>query len=167
MISVFCWNRCVTIVWIDKSAGRIERHRIQSRLQALSCQHRAWCGAQTHELWDHDLRQSRTLNWLGHPGTPEFLVLIQVCGNLWQQPWVTNTAEYQSLQISSLGSLFAKEVFVSTQHMSTWLSHKQNRQWCSCLRPVSSPKDPFSFSFREPSPSLLFSLKLLSFPRIC
>ena len=26
------------------------RHRIQSRLQALGCQHRARCGAQTHEL---------------------------------------------------------------------------------------------------------------------
>ena len=36
--------------------------RIQSKLQALSCQHRAQCGAWTHELWDHDLGQSWTLN---------------------------------------------------------------------------------------------------------
>ena len=30
------------------------RHRIQSRLQALSCQHRARRGARTHRLQDHD-----------------------------------------------------------------------------------------------------------------
>ena len=29
--------------------------RIRSRLQALRCKHRAQCGAQTYDLWDHDL----------------------------------------------------------------------------------------------------------------
>ena len=48
------------------------RHRIQSRLQALSCQHRARHGAWTHKLWDHDLSQSWTLNRLTHPGAPDF-----------------------------------------------------------------------------------------------
>ena len=38
------------------------RHRIQSRFQARSCQHRARLGAQTHKPGDHDLNQSRTLN---------------------------------------------------------------------------------------------------------
>ena len=38
------------------------RHRTQSRLQAPSCQHRARCGAQTHELWDHELSRSWALN---------------------------------------------------------------------------------------------------------
>ena len=47
-------------------------HRIQSRLQALSCQHRARCQAQTHKQWYHDLSQSRTLNQLRHPGTSMF-----------------------------------------------------------------------------------------------
>ena len=53
------------------------RHRIQSRLQALSCQHRTWCGAWPHELWDHHLSWSRMLNRLSHPGAPpnEFLNL--------------------------------------------------------------------------------------------
>ena len=46
------------------------RHRIWSRLQALSCQHRAWCGARTHKPWDHDLSRSWTLNQLSHPGAP-------------------------------------------------------------------------------------------------
>ena len=27
-------------------------------------------GAQTYEPWDHDLSQSRPLNWLSHPGSP-------------------------------------------------------------------------------------------------
>ena len=46
------------------------RHRIRSRLQAPSCQHRARCGARTHEPWDHDLSRSQTLNRLSHPGAP-------------------------------------------------------------------------------------------------
>ena len=46
------------------------RHRICSRLQALSCQHRAWHGARTHEPQDHALSWSRTLNRLSHPGAP-------------------------------------------------------------------------------------------------
>ena len=46
------------------------RHRIQSRLHALSCQHRARRRARTHGLWDHDLRWSWTLNRLSHPGAP-------------------------------------------------------------------------------------------------
>ena len=46
------------------------RHRIQSRLQALSWKHRARRGAQTHGLWDHDLNRGQTFNWLSHPGAP-------------------------------------------------------------------------------------------------
>ena len=52
---------------MDRERGR---HRIWSRLQGLSYQHRAWRGAWTHELWDQDLSWSRTLNRLNHPGTP-------------------------------------------------------------------------------------------------
>ena len=46
------------------------RPRIGSRLQAPNCQHRAWCGAQTHKPQDHDLGRSQTLNQLSHPGAP-------------------------------------------------------------------------------------------------
>ena len=52
------------------------RHRIRSRLQALSCQHRARCGAQTHGPRDHDLSRSWTLNWLSHPGAPVNLFFL-------------------------------------------------------------------------------------------
>ena len=43
------------------------RHRIGSRLQALSCQHGARRGAWTHEPWDRDLSWSQILNRLSHP----------------------------------------------------------------------------------------------------
>ena len=46
------------------------RHRIWSRLQALSCQQRVQCGARSYESWDHDLSRSQTLNQLSHPVTP-------------------------------------------------------------------------------------------------
>ena len=46
------------------------RYRIWSRLQALGCQHRAQCRAQTHKLWDHDPSQCQLFNQLSHPGTP-------------------------------------------------------------------------------------------------
>ena len=51
----------------DRERGR---HRIRSRLQALSCQHRARRGAQTHKWGDHDLSRSWILNRLSHPGAP-------------------------------------------------------------------------------------------------
>ena len=57
-----------------------QRHRIWSRLQALSCQHRAWHG-RTHELQDHDLSWSRSLNLLSHPGTPVVHFIVATgCG---------------------------------------------------------------------------------------
>ena len=46
------------------------RHRVRSRLQVLSCQHRARGGAQTHKSRDHDLSRSRRSNWQSHPGAP-------------------------------------------------------------------------------------------------
>ena len=55
----------------ERGRGRERgRHRIGSRLQALSRQHRAQRGARTHRLRDRDLSWSRTLNQLSHPGAP-------------------------------------------------------------------------------------------------
>ena len=50
------------------------RHRIWSRIQALSCQHRARYGARTHEPRDSDLSRSQMLNQPSHPGAPEVLI---------------------------------------------------------------------------------------------
>ena len=57
------------------------RHRIWSRLRALSCQHRAQHGARTHEVWDIDLSQSRMLNWQSHPGAPNIIISLKFGGN--------------------------------------------------------------------------------------
>ena len=61
----------------EHKQGRVRErgiHRIWSRLQAPSCQHRAQRGARPHEPWDHDLSRSWTLNRLSHPGAPEIRV---------------------------------------------------------------------------------------------
>ena len=50
-------------------------HRIRSRLQAPSCQHRVQHGAQTHKPQDHDLNRSGMLNRLSHPDAPKRLIL--------------------------------------------------------------------------------------------
>ena len=56
-----------------REQGRVRergRHRIQSKLQAPSCQHRARRRPRTHEPRDRDLGQSRTPNRPSHPGAP-------------------------------------------------------------------------------------------------
>ena len=44
-----------------------------SRLRAVSTEPAARCGARTHGVWDRDLSRSRPLNWLSHPGAPNFV----------------------------------------------------------------------------------------------
>ena len=57
----------------ERGTGRERgKPRIQSRLQALSHQHRARRGAQTHKPGDRDLSRSRTLHRRSHPGAPFF-----------------------------------------------------------------------------------------------
>ena len=53
-------------------AERGEDTEFRSRLQAPSCQHRAWCGAQTPRPQDHDLSRSQMLHQLSYPGTPPY-----------------------------------------------------------------------------------------------
>ena len=67
------------------------RHKIQSRVQALSCQHRAQHGSWTHELWDHDLSWGQTLNRLSHPGVPELYILKE---KFCQGPWVAQSVKH-------------------------------------------------------------------------
>ena len=79
--------------WTEHEWGRGRergRHRIWSRLQVPSCQHRAWCGAWTHELWDHDLSRSWMPNPVSHSGAPKgvsFYIL------LWSRVWGTERGE--------------------------------------------------------------------------
>ena len=87
--NIYLFNFCNVLFYFwerqresEQGRGRERgRHRIQSRLQALSCQHGAQSRAQTHKLWDHDLSWSRMLNPLGHPGAPHMNILIMIsCG---------------------------------------------------------------------------------------
>ena len=67
---IYFWER-----EIEHEQGRgTERwgHKIWSRLQALSCQHRAWCRAGTHKRRDHDLSRSWPLNQLNHQSAPVY-----------------------------------------------------------------------------------------------
>ena len=57
-----------------QAEGERGKDRLQSRLQALSCQHRAWCGAQTHKMQGHGLSRSRTPNLLSRSGAPRTLI---------------------------------------------------------------------------------------------
>ena len=57
----------------SRGGAKRGRHGIQSRLQALSCQHRAQYWARTNKSRDHDLSQSLMLNQLSHPGAPHFM----------------------------------------------------------------------------------------------
>ena len=58
------------------------RHRIWSRLQALSCQHRAWHGPQMREPQDHDLNQSWMLDGLSHQAPLPLSFKIDLLGHL-------------------------------------------------------------------------------------
>ena len=75
LMFIYFWPRERDRAWAGRGIERereIGRHKIQSRLQALSCQHRAWHEARTHGVQDQDLSRCRTLNQLSHPGTPFF-----------------------------------------------------------------------------------------------
>ena len=76
--------------WEPRRGRERGKHRLQSRLQALSCQHRAGCGARTHKLWDHDVSQSWMLIWPSHPGTPKLDFLkwgASVMNSGWKVIW--------------------------------------------------------------------------------
>ena len=52
----------------ERGQGSEREPQNPSRLQALSCQHRARCGARTHGPRDHDPSRSWRLNRRSHPG---------------------------------------------------------------------------------------------------
>ena len=78
LMFIYFWDR-----EREQERGRERRkHKIWSRLQALSCQLRVQNGAQIYELRDHDLSQSQTLNQLSHLGTPKYIFLFAVISSL-------------------------------------------------------------------------------------
>ena len=94
------------------------RHRIQSRLRAPSCQHRARQGARSHEPRDHDRRQSWTLNRLGHPGTPP-VIPIQ------SQAWLVARPRKDVPHLSRCGKFLHGAPRLP--HRSSWAARTQAR----------------------------------------
>ena len=70
--NVYFWEK-ESETHCERGRGRERgRHRIWSRPRLWAV--RAWCGAWTHEPWDHDLSQSRMPNRLRHPGAPIIII---------------------------------------------------------------------------------------------
>ena len=80
ILNVYFWEREIERVQAHEWRRGRERGRhteIWSRLQAPSCQHRAWHGARTQEPQDRDLSWSWIPNWLSYSGTPKITVFIR------------------------------------------------------------------------------------------
>ena len=86
--NVYFWKRETETECEQGRSREIGKHRIRNRLQALSRQHRARCGAHTHKPWDQDLSQSWTLNQLSHPGAP-LSGLSWACILPWVYAWLS------------------------------------------------------------------------------
>ena len=126
LLEFFCVNVSLFLrergdrVRAGEGEGKRERdtHRIWSRLQAQSCQHRAWHGARTHELTDHDPSRSRTLNRLSHPGWLYHLLLKIL-------PSFVNGSEVPILLGTSLKNLKATNVQSQILLEAVVTAHKQ------------------------------------------
>ena len=103
----------------EAGEGQREGDRIGTRL--WSCQHRARRWAGTHELQDHDLSQSQTLNQPSHRGAPilffkDFIFLSNLYtqhGARTHNPKMKIHAVHQPSQPGTPASLqFSKQVFI-------------------------------------------------------
>ena len=126
LMFIYFWEGKRQTAWMGE--GQRETHRIWRRLPALSCQHRAWRGAQTHELWDHDWSQSQTLNQLRPPGAPRnlFSKATNICcfslpGCLlrYYVRMRSQTAEEQNLTQTYLSSCFKWALRLKTLELKT------------------------------------------------
>ena len=85
MQDLLIWNNFFFNVYLRESNRETERewrrgtergrHRIWSRLQALSYQHRGWCRSQIHRLQDHDLSWSQCSTDWATQASQELLIL--------------------------------------------------------------------------------------------
>ena len=109
------------------------RHRIRSRLQARSCQHRARRGARTQEPWDRDLSWSPTLNWLNHSGAPScyFILITSSSNNLFNSSHRSVLCEFHLLTFFSHFYTFACTESLTNPSLSVlvaeWSNQRQSR----------------------------------------
>ena len=61
--------------------GRSRERETEDLKKVLYWQQRAQCGAWTHKPRDHDLSQSRMLNWLSHPHAPRWDLMLTLKNN--------------------------------------------------------------------------------------
>ena len=80
------------------------RHRIRSRRQAQSCQHRARREARTHKPRDHDLSRCWMPNWLSHPSAP--INLYSLVSHLWWISWCTNCFQFHFALVISTNNIY-------------------------------------------------------------
>ena len=148
--------------WMGEGQRERGRHRIQNRLQALSCQHRAWRGARTHESWDHGLSWSRTLNRLSHPGAP-WPTYLNITYHLSNNPDPLFLALFSIVFASFLFVCFKKNFFTrlykNTIGVSGWFSQLSIWLW---LRSWSHDS-----WVRAPRRSLRWQLSAWSLLQIC
>ena len=69
LFSNFLKNSFWIYFWERAQAGEEQKERGTEDLKHAPRCWQQWsqCGAWTHKLWDHDLSQSWTFNWLSHP----------------------------------------------------------------------------------------------------
>ena len=113
------------------------RHRIWSRLQALSCQYRAWRRAWPHELWDHDLSRSQTLNRLSHPGAPIFAKILNCVGQETKEPELLRT-DWIFYRLWALERQRPARLSIKTLH-GLPPSNKITQCWTGLIKLQSSP----------------------------
>ena len=127
----------------EQGRGRGEGDRIWNRLQALSCQHRARCGAWTHKLWDHDLSLSQTLNRLSHPGAPRDTDFKEEFKLKW---------DHLSVPYSNMTDVFLRRVNLNTsgyRWKMMWRHRENTTIYNSEMMPENTPTllNPWSWTF--------------------
>ena len=63
----------------EQRRGREREGGTEDLKQVLHWQQPAWCRPGTHELWDRDLSQSRSLSQQSHPGAPTMICILTAC----------------------------------------------------------------------------------------
>ena len=152
IIFFFFFNICLFLRQTKRMNGggsESGRHRIWSRLPALSCQHTAWHRARTHGLWDHDLSRSQMPNRLSHPGAPSLSFSNLLLGfKLGPRSLTSSPKGWRSLGVRGRQRVFegqATQKFTHSHRINT--RAKNDPDWGSCpwFRPITGASLSFLY----------------------
>lgn len=90
---VYFWERERKCTWASR--GEIEKE--WEPKQALSCQHRTWCGVRIHELWDHELKPRVRLSTNGVTQVPHKQFELYIFGEWINMIQYIHTMKYYSV----------------------------------------------------------------------